>query len=770
MCEEDFDEQDDEWALLPDHHQRTVLHIDVDCFYAQVEMVRNPSLRDKPLGIKQKNLMVTCNYMARSLGVKKSMWLKEALEILPNLVLVDGSDLSHYRQFSSKISAIAQTFTPHVERLGLDENFIDVTDIVGNYLCAQNDKIEGHVYGDKAPNLACLGDQCGCGCRERLIAGTYIAKELRQQIHATLGLTCCAGIAHNKLLAKLVSGYHKPNQQTVLFPWQVHDIMNSLHSANSIPGIGYATSKVLEELGILTVQQLQNSAFKILTSKFDNETSQRLKDLSLGIDETPVKKSGRPQSIGLEDAFQKIISVAEVREKYYTLLERLLKLLADDGRIPSSVKVSVRKFNTGKMFRQRETKQAPLSSSLFTQGGKNVNEDTKCTLLNVIMGLFHKMVDTSKDFHLTLVGVGFNKFIERAHDSQAISNFFSKRPREQITRQTLDYEETDVMKRSKLCQASNNKQTVNLEITQMKSCVSSSEITQSTYSINDSSENFKDSFNNRLLFETSKSSTDVKYIGDKVMVDKTNENVSVSDTRKDLVLSENCNIPDKLVNNEKTSTQNPEKHVPFLLPSGIDREVFIALPVELQREILDNSKQNTNVRTEKVLQFKQVSPMKNNLIKNKKIDNYFKPQVSVSTIRPNVHNKKKGSSVSVEELCGTGIPCTVNVQEKDCQPSCSYTMKDSSQIQCSGTSNGETILNSNRDSFRVESSPHKSCITVDEIDPSVFNALPECIQNEIFQEQELAKQICSFQPKKTLICSNRKRRNSVSILKYLKKL
>ncbi|KAG0713218.1 DNA polymerase iota [Chionoecetes opilio] len=199
---------EDTWALCPADHRRTIIHLDVDCFYAQVEMVRDPSLRDKPLGVKQKNLMVTSNYVARSLGVKKSMWIKEALEILPNLILVDGSDLTYYRQFSSEISAVAQTLTPAVERLGMDENFVDVTEIVGDYLKqSTSGKIEGHIYGDKEPSEALPGDPCGCGCRDRLTAGTLVAKKLRQQIFETTGITCCAGIAHNKLLAKLVCGY-----------------------------------------------------------------------------------------------------------------------------------------------------------------------------------------------------------------------------------------------------------------------------------------------------------------------------------------------------------------------------------------------------------------------------------------------------------------------------------------------------------------------------------------------------------------------------------
>ncbi|XP_045595599.2 DNA polymerase iota isoform X1 [Procambarus clarkii] len=726
------------WPILPEHHRRTILHIDIDCFYAQVEMVRNPSLRDKPLGIKQKNLMVTCNYIARSLGVKKSMWVKDALEFLPSLILIDGSDLTPYRKFSSNISAIAQTFSPHVERLGLDENFIDVTDIVQNYSCAEKDEIEGHVYGDKEPNQVFFQSRCGCGCQERLISGTYIARELRQQIFATTGITCCAGIAHNKLLAKLISGYHKPNQQTVLFPWQVQDFMNSLHLAKSIPGIGYATSRVLEELGISSVQQLQNSTFEVLTSKFDYETSKRLKDLSFGLDATIVKKSGRPQSIRIEDAVRKVTSVGEVRDKYYTLLERLLKLLADDGRVPASIRVLVRKLDAAKRFGHRETKQAPISSSLFSTGVINVSDSIKSILMNIIMGLFHKMVNTSKEFHLTLVGVGFNKFIERAQDAQTIGSFFSKRSREQNAAQGKD-DDTD-MKRIKLCQPCTSEQMVDMETIQMKSSEKIGSI-----------ENYNDSFENRSSFETCKNSTEL-------MADKGNQSVYVGSMRKDLT-SKNCNNPELPVSDDEADSVTLKKHAPLVLPSGIDKEVFSSLPADLQVEILlaYKSNQNTNAQTEKVVTSKQIIPKKNGLVKNKKIDNYFKSQVDAEVVRSSANCDKTRAGDSVE------VPCGASETLEGSKPSCSYTVRDSPQTKPSSTNNV-------CDPSVTEASSRMARVLSDDIDPTVFNALPTYIQQEIIQEQELLKQMPhSSQLKRALICNNKKTNESVSILKYLKK-
>lgn len=112
-------------------HSRTIVHVDIDCFYAQVEMIRRPELRDVPLGIQQKHIVVTCNYVARERGVKKLVYISDAKKTCPDLVLVNGEDLTNYREFSGRVhSLLSERFTPLVERLGMDENFLDVTELV----------------------------------------------------------------------------------------------------------------------------------------------------------------------------------------------------------------------------------------------------------------------------------------------------------------------------------------------------------------------------------------------------------------------------------------------------------------------------------------------------------------------------------------------------------------------------------------------------------------------------------------------------------------
>ncbi|XP_059750525.1 DNA polymerase iota isoform X4 [Balaenoptera ricei] len=134
---------------------RVIVHVDLDCFYAQVEMISNPELKGKPLGVQQKYLVVTCNYEARKLGVKKLMNVRDAKEKCPQLVLVNGEDLTRYREMSYKVTELLEEFSPIVERLGFDENFVDLTEMVEKRLeQLQSDEpsaltVSGHVYDNQ---------------------------------------------------------------------------------------------------------------------------------------------------------------------------------------------------------------------------------------------------------------------------------------------------------------------------------------------------------------------------------------------------------------------------------------------------------------------------------------------------------------------------------------------------------------------------------------------------------------------------------------------
>lgn len=167
-----MDVEEDNWSGLceAEDHSRTIVHLDLDCFYAQVEELQDPSLKGKPLGVKQKQIIVTCNYAARARGVTKCMFLKDALEVCPELQLRCGEDLAVYRRCSAAVTAtLAATGCP-VERLGMDENWVDVSKLVIEKL-SKEERLEelvtkGNVVGG---SLTCSVQDCDCDKRIQVI-------------------------------------------------------------------------------------------------------------------------------------------------------------------------------------------------------------------------------------------------------------------------------------------------------------------------------------------------------------------------------------------------------------------------------------------------------------------------------------------------------------------------------------------------------------------------------------------------------------------------
>ncbi|XP_017007513.2 DNA polymerase iota [Drosophila takahashii] len=417
-------------------HQRTIIHLDMDYFYAQVEEIRDPTLRSKALGIQQKNIVVTCNYVARAKGVAKLMLIAEAQRICPDLVLVNGEDLAPYRQMSQRIFDLLLNYTPLVEKLGFDENFMDVTALVelrqAHVAEAQLKPPVGHTYpADGTPLSA-----CDCGCAQRLAIGTRIAQEIREELKLRLGITCCAGIAYNKLLAKLVGSSHKPNQQTVLVSTYAEQFMRELGDLKRITGIGQKTQCLLLEAGMSSVEQLQQCDMDVMRKKCGFETATRLRDLAFGRDTSSVRPTGKPKTIGMEDACKPISVRTDVEERFRMLLKRLVEQVAEDGRVPIAIKVVLRKFDSQKKSSHRETKQANILPSLFKSsvcpGETGVSkvqlaDGAQEKLLKIVMRLFERIVDMSKPFNITLLGLAFSKFQERKVGSSSIANFLIKK-------------------------------------------------------------------------------------------------------------------------------------------------------------------------------------------------------------------------------------------------------------------------------------------------------------------------------------------------------
>uniref|UniRef100_A0A182JQC9 UmuC domain-containing protein n=1 Tax=Anopheles christyi TaxID=43041 RepID=A0A182JQC9_9DIPT len=436
-------------------HPRVIIHIDMDYYYAQVEEVLNPSLKDKPFAVKQRFCVVTSNYIARELGIQKLQPVKEALAMCPELVLINGEDITKYKEMSVRINEIMHRFTPHVEKLGLDENYLDVTELIAERLeqmeasgdsakLAKLNLVKGFIHPPPNRGNDALDSEgpyretdrdlfrrfCCCGCDRRLILATHLAQDIRDIIFKELGLRCCAGIAHNKLLAKLVGAVNKQNKQTVLLPSHASTFVASLGSVRILTGIGEKTAQTLaDNCGISTVTDLQCVELDRLTKHLGYEQAVRLKQLAFGRDDTAVRQTGKPKSVGLEDSCPSISVRADAEEKFRHLLVRLVKNIAEDGRVPIAIKVTVRKYDLAKRTTHRESKQDKLLPSMFRHvSGRLVLADgAQEKILGIVMKVFERMVDLRQPFNITLLGLSFFKFQERRIGSKSIANFLIKK-------------------------------------------------------------------------------------------------------------------------------------------------------------------------------------------------------------------------------------------------------------------------------------------------------------------------------------------------------
>ncbi|XP_077202915.1 DNA polymerase iota isoform X2 [Paroedura picta] len=386
-------------------------------------MLCNPELRGKPLAVRQKTLVVTSNYEARGLGVKKATTVKEARETCPQLVLVNGEDLTKYREMSYKVTALLEEFTPLVERLGLDENFVDVTEMAERRLEERGKDgssqiaISGHVYGDQTFSLH-------DPVHVRLAAGSQIAAEMRASVHARLGLTGCAGIASNKVLSKLVSGAFRPNQQTVLLPEGRHGLMAGLEHIRKLPGIGSKTAQRLAAVGLTTICDLQMCSAAVLERELGVSAARHLQKVSRGEDDAPVAPSGPPQSLSDEDSFRKCTSEAEVEKKVGELIASLLGRLYKDGRKPHTIRLSLRRVSRG--F-SRESRQCPIPSHVVQRIGTD-DSSIQTQLVALVMKLFHKMINVKAPFHLTLLSVCFANLKAPPTSAKQSIGFYLTRP------------------------------------------------------------------------------------------------------------------------------------------------------------------------------------------------------------------------------------------------------------------------------------------------------------------------------------------------------
>ncbi len=282
---------------------RKIIHVDMDCFFAAVEMRDNPALRDIPLAIGgsqlQRGVVSTANYPARKFGVHSAMPTATALKLCPHLKVIPGR-YEVYKQVSAQIRAIFLRYTALVEPLSLDEAYLDVTD-----------------------SPYCQG------------SATLIAREIRQAISQELGLTASAGVAPVKFLAKIASDINKPDGQFVITPQQLPDYLLTLPLAK-IPGVGKVTARRLEELGLHTCADVQQTDLAMLLKRF-GKFGRVLWERCNGIDTRDIVVERQRKSLGVERTLASDIqewdSCLAIIDNLYQELERRLSKIRPDKQI-----------------------------------------------------------------------------------------------------------------------------------------------------------------------------------------------------------------------------------------------------------------------------------------------------------------------------------------------------------------------------------------------------------------------------------------------------
>lgn len=327
------------------------------------------------------------------------MGLKEALAVCPELQLVSGEDLTPYRAASKQILAVLAEFGT-VERLGMDEAVIDATDAADRLHRGENIHLwHGQVFRGSGEQLRAeshhrpmdLRDTSTRGAlnesessdtvtrdeaEERLACGSAIARELRRAVRERVGYACCCGIAHNKLLAKIACGLHKPDNQTSLPAAHALDVMAPL-PVRVITGVGYKTGKNLDELGVRTVAELRNLVAcgggmggGQLAAAVGPKLAAVLAEACWGRDASAVTPRGPPKSITVEDSFRRCKSFAEVKLVLQRLapdlIERIREEAQESNRLPSTLTIAWRK---GPEFlpdgtRKKRTKSSRISRSV----------------------------------------------------------------------------------------------------------------------------------------------------------------------------------------------------------------------------------------------------------------------------------------------------------------------------------------------------------------------------------------------------------------------
>ena len=351
---------------------RGIIHIDLDAFYASVEQLRRPELRNRPVIVGgadmgdgkahlARGVVSAASYEVRKYGVHSAMPLRTALRLCPHAVVVPV-DFAAYRAASSSVFAIAREYTPLIEPLSLDEAFLDVT-----------------------------------GSARRFGPAAHIAAEMRDRILTECGLHASSGVASCKTVAKVASELRKPRGFVVVEPGEEAAFLAPL-PLRALPGLGPATEEALHSgFGITTLGQLAGLQLEALQRRVGMVHGRSAWERAQGIDPSPVVLPGRPRSISREETFfSDVDSRPALHERLGTLSADVGARLRKGGWTARTVTIKVRYSDFSTISRQVSLPDPTAADSDIRDAG---------------LGLFDAVWSGAR---IRLLGVGVSSLEEAA--------------------------------------------------------------------------------------------------------------------------------------------------------------------------------------------------------------------------------------------------------------------------------------------------------------------------------------------------------------------
>ena len=345
-----------------------IIHVDMDQFFAAVEQRDHPELRGKPIAVghdAERGVVSTASYEARRFGVHSAQSIQVAKRLCPQLIIVEPH-FQKYKEVSAQLHEIFHDYTDLIEPISLDEAFLDVTEN-----------------------------------KKGIELGVDIAREIKQRILETTGLTASAGVSYCKFLAKIASDWRKPDGLTVIHPDRALDFISQL-KIEKIWGVGQKTAEKMHRMGIFTGLDLRNTSLSRLTQEF-GKMGQVFYDFSRGIDNRPVISEWERKSVSCEQTFESDINenAAVTIHLYHTVLELVRRIEKNDfeGRT-LTLKV--------KFAREREQTQQYDKYQDFHQITRSITVDHVLRTKDEILPLAKQLMQ-QVEFHshpIRLLGLG----------------------------------------------------------------------------------------------------------------------------------------------------------------------------------------------------------------------------------------------------------------------------------------------------------------------------------------------------------------------------